>query len=338
MTSIVRGRVLVTGGGGFVGQAVVRRLVAAGREVVVAGRHRYPEVEALGARCAVGDIREGEFLNRAARGCEAVLHVAAKAGIWGRRRDYFSINLEGSERVIEACRANGIGYLVYTSTPSVVFAGRDLSGVDETVPYARRFLCHYAHSKALAEQRVLAANGPELKTVALRPHLVWGPGDSNLIPRLVARGRRGGLARVGDGNNLVDISYIDNVADAHLLALANLEGPATAAGKAYFISQGEPVSLWGWIDDLFTRLSLPPVRKRVSFPAAYAAGMLFETAYRLLGLTSEPPMTRFLAEQLAASHWFSIEAARRDLGYQPRVSTEEGLGRLVSWLATEGRF
>lgn len=326
-------KVLVTGGGGFVGQAIVRKLLAEEVEAVVVGRHRYPEVEGLGVEVKVGDVRDGQFLARAARGCDAVFHVAAKAGVWGRRQDYFSINLTGAEQVVAACRANSIGILVYTSTPSVVFASQDLAGVDERTPYARRFLCHYAHSKALAEQMVLQANSAELKTVALRPHLVWGPGDTNLIPRLVERGKKGLLKQVGNGQNLVDIAYIDNVADAHWLAAVNLATSATAAGKAYFISQGRPVNLWDWINGLFAELGIPTVKKQVSFGTAYVAGALLEGIYRILAQRTEPLMTRFLAQQLAKSHWFSIAAARRDLGYEPKVTTEEGMKRLVAWLS-----
>lgn len=326
-------KALVTGGGGFVGLAIVRRLLAEQIDAVVVGRHRYPEVERLGVECRVGDIRDGQFLTQAARGCDAVFHVAAKAGIWGPRKSYFSINLTGTEQVIRACRNNDIGILIHTSTPSVVFANHDLAGANESAPYAKKFLCHYAHSKALAEDLVLKANGPSLKTVALRPHLVWGPGDTNLIPRLVDRGRRGLLKQVGDGQNLVDIAYIDNVVDAHLLAAANLAETATAAGKAYFISQGEPVRLWAWISGLFAELGIPPVTKQVSFAKAYAAGAVLEAVFRLLRLPGEPLMTRFLALQLAKSHWFSIDAARRDLGYEARVSTAEGMNRLVAWLS-----
>lgn len=326
-------KVLVAGGGGFVGLAVVKKLLSEQVEAVVVGRHRYPEIDRLGVEFKRGDIRDGHFLTRAARGCDAVFHVAAKAGIWGRRQDYFSINLSGTEQVVRACRTNGIGILVYTSTPSVVFANHDLAGVDEQTPYAKRFLCHYAHSKALAEDLLLKANDSELRTVALRPHLVWGPGDNNLIPRLVERGRKGLLTQVGDGQNLVDIAYVGNVADAHWLAALNLESSATAAGKAYFISQGKPVNLWDWINSLFVALGIPPVRKQVSFGKAYAAGAVLEGVYRLLGIRTEPLMTKFLAQQLAKSHWFSIDAARRDLGYAPKVSTEEGMKRLVAWLS-----
>lgn len=326
-------KVLVTGGGGFVGKAVVRELVKRGVAVTVVGRNAYPEVEGMGARVARGDIRDADFLKAAFAGHDLVFHVAAKAGIWGPLAEYDSINVRGTANVIEACRSNIISRLVYTSTPSVVFRNDDLAGVDESTPYAETFLCHYAATKVKAEQMVLAANSANLSTTALRPHLVWGPGDTNLIPRLLDRGRKGMLKIVGDGSNLVDISYIDNVARAHILAAENLEGGGSAAGRSYFISQGEPVNLWNWINDLFERLHIPPVKKQVGFKKAWLAGLVCEKVYALLNRQDEPPMTRFLAEQLAKSHWFSIERARRDLGYRPEeVTTGEGMRRLVEWL------
>ena len=325
-------KALVIGGGGFVGFAVLRKLLEENIDAVVIGRHRYPEVEQLGVEIRLGDIRDDEFLNKSSKDCDLVFHVAAKAGIWGNRKDYFSINLDGTKNVIKACLKNEIPHLVYTSTPSVVFGSQDLEGADEKTPYGNKFLCHYAESKALAEQAVLSANADSLKTTALRPHLIWGPGDTNLIPRLIERGQKRLLRQVGHGGNLVDISYIDNVAEAHLLAAHNLRESGTAAGKAYFISQGESVNLWSWINDLFARLDIPLVEKKVSYKAAYFAGAVCEGVYKLLGKEQEPLMTRFLAEQLAKSHWFSIEAAKRDLGYIPTISTEEGMLAVVHWL------
>lgn len=329
-------RAAVTGGGGFIGRNLVHQLLARGVETLVIGRGAYPDLARAGAIIRSGDIRDRPFLEQAFTGCDTVFHVAAKAGIWGRREEYFSINLTGTENVIAACRGNRVAKLIHTSTPSVVFAGRDIVGGDESLPYPDKFLCHYAASKAAAERAVLAANGPGLATVALRPHLVWGPGDTNLIPRLVARGRQGLLKRVGEGRNLVDISYIDNVVDAHLLAAENLDRTGTAGGKAYFISQGEPVNLWGWINEFFGLVGVQPVVKSVSFRQAKLAGSVLEMVCGLLGLDKEPLMTRFLAEQLAHSHCFSIEAARRDLAYNPRVSTAEGLRRTAEWLTVVG--
>ncbi len=325
-------KVIVTGGGGFIGKAIVRRLLEQGIAVTVVGRRNYPGLPALGASIARGDIRDQSFLLNNFKDHDTVFHVAAIAGIWGGQDLYYSINVSGTENVLAACRANNISRLIYTSTPSVVFSGNDLKGADETTPYAEKFLCHYAESKTIAEKMVLAANCEELMTCAIRPHLVWGPGDTNLIPRLISRGRRKQLRIVGDGDNMVAISYIDNVVSAHLLAAANLEQSASAAGKAYFIAQNEPVNLWNWINELFARLDIPLVEKKVSFKKAWLAGFVLEKIYTLLLWEREPRMTRFLAEQLAKSHWFSLEAAKKDLGYEPQVSTEDGLVRVIEWI------
>ena len=329
-------RVLVTGGGGFVGLALVRGLRERGIATSVVGRHRYPAAEELGARCLVGDIRDQEFMTQAVADHDTVFHVAAKAGIWGSYADYYAVNVIGTENVLAACRRQGVRALVHTSTPSVVFAGRDIEGGDETLPYSSRPLCPYAATKIIAEQKVLAANSETLRTTALRPHLVWGPGDTQIIPRLLERGRQGRLRIVGRGVNRVDISYIDNVADAHVLAAENLAGPGTAAGQAFFISQGEPVVLWQWINALFARTGVRQVSRRVSLRRSARAGWMLEGIYRLLHLEGEPPMTRFLAEQLALSHWFSLAKARNLLGYRPQVSTPQGVDRLVNWLESSG--
>ncbi len=328
-------KAFVVGGGGFVGSAIVRQLADKGAEIGVYGRHHYPHLERYGVRQFQGDMLDSDLLIRSMQGYDTVFHVAAKAGIWGTKQDFELTNITGTRNVLGACFASSVQTLVYTSTPSVVFDRKDLQGADETAPYARRFLCYYASSKAMAEQMVLTANSEVLKTCAIRPHLVWGPGDPHLIPRLIARGKAGQLKIVGDGSNLVDISYIDNVADAHILAADNLNSSATAAGNAYFISQGEPVNLWNWINDLFGRIGIAPVEKKVGLGTAYLIGSLLEGIYMWFSITKEPRMTRFLAEQLARSHWFSIDRASRDLGYTPRISTAEGLTRVVAWLAAK---
>lgn len=326
---------LVTGGGGFVGRAVVKNLLDLGVETRVIGRHPYPEVAAMGARCLAGSIADDKIMDRAADGVDIVFHIAALAGIWGPWQAYYETNVLGTEQVIKSCRKNQVPMLVYTSTPSVVFDRVDIRGGDEQLSYARTFLCHYARSKATAEKMVLAANRDDLLTCALRPHLIWGPGDPHLLPRLLAGGRKRQLKMVGDGSNLVDISYIDNVAHAHILAAKNLAELGTAGGKPYFISQGTPVNLWQWINELFAMMNIPRVERAVSYRAAYGIGRVLESVYGLLRQGSEPKMTRFLAEQLAKSHYFSIAAAKKDLGYEPVVSTEEGLRRTVQWLKTQ---
>ncbi len=323
---------IVIGGGGFVGSAIVKQLIERGEEVAVVGRNYYPEIEKLGVEILQGDILNKDFLTHALKGFHTVYHTAAKAGIWGKYEEYHAINVTGTQNVLNACKNNDVSVLVYTSTPSVVFNQNDIAGEDESLPYADKFLCYYALTKAVAEQEVLESNSSNLKTCALRPHLVWGPGDPHLIPRLLERGKRGLLKQVGKGENMVDISYVDNVAEAHVLAADNLRTVATAAGEAYFISQDEPVNLWSWINELFKRLSVPPVDSKVSFRKAYFAGRVLEGIYSTLGFTNEPRMTRFLAEQLAKSHWFSIEKAKRDLDYTPRISSEDGMNKLVAYI------
>lgn len=326
---------LVTGGGGFVGKAIASQLLANGVEVRVIGRHHYPAIEELGGRCYVGDICNSRLLDQAAQGVDAVFHVAALAGIWGRKELYHQTNVAGTENVIASCQNQSVPTLVYTSTPSVVFNRSDIKGGDETLPYPKQFLCHYAHTKVIAERKVLAAHSETLATCALRPHLIWGPGDPHLLPRLLEKGRKQELKQVGDGTNMVDISYIDNVAYAHILAAENLLSSGTAGGKAYFISQGEPVNLWNWIGELYKEMDVPQISNKVIFPVAYTVGGIMEVIHNFFSIHKEPKMTRFLAEQLAKSHYFSINNAQRDFGYEPLVSTSEGLRRTVEWLKSK---
>lgn len=321
--------VLVTGGGGFLGAVLVRQLLEKGYAVRGFSRNRYPALEERGATWSVGDLRNRDDVQAACEGMDTVFHTAALPGVWGSWETYHGINTLGTQHVLNACRRQGVQRLVYTSSPSVTFDGGDQEGVDESVGYPTKFLAHYPHSKALAEQLVLAANDDNLATCALRPHLIWGPGDPHLIPRIIDRARSGRLRRVGNGENLVDICYVDNAADAHRQAATELTGEAKCAGKAYFISQGEPVNCWQWIDEVLELAGEPPLEKSVSYRAAYTLGGLLEFVYRVTGRASEPPMTRFVAAQLATSHYFDISAAQRDFGYQARVSTEEGMRRLA---------
>ncbi|MBU0717784.1 MAG: NAD-dependent epimerase/dehydratase family protein [Planctomycetes bacterium] len=325
-------KALVTGGGGFLGSRIVQMLHARGDEVVALGRGAYPHHELAGIRTMQADIRNAEAIRTACRGMDVVFHVAALPGIWGRRSEFREINVDGTRNVIGACQTCGVPKLVFTSSPSVVFGRDPLCGVDESQPYPGKYLAHYPETKAAAEQMVLAANGPGLATVALRPHLIWGPGDPHLIPRVIARARAGQLVQVGEGDNLVDITYIDNVAEAHLLAADALSPSSPCAGRTYFISQGEPVSLWPWLNDILRAVGAPEVNRRVSFRKAYTAGAACEAVYRVLGVNQEPPMSRFLASQLAHSHYFDISAAKHDIGYIPRVSVSEGLVRMIEHL------
>lgn len=326
---------LVTGGGGFVGKAIVKQLIAGGVQTRVLGRHHYPEIDQLGGQCIVGDVCDDKAVARASRGVDVVFHTAALAGIWGPFNAYHHTNVRGTETVVDGCRKNGVSMMVYTSTPSVVFDRADIMGGDERLDYPTRFLCHYAQTKVIAERLVLSAHSSSLATCALRPHLIWGPGDPHLLPRLIEQGKKQQLKRVGAGRNLVDITYIDNVAYAHILAAENLATTGTAGGRPYFISQGKPVNLWDWITELFSAMELPPVKSAVSFPVAYHLGGVMEILHKIFSIQKEPKMTRFLAEQLAKSHYFSIDNARMDLGYEPIVSTEAGMQRTLTWLRKE---
>lgn len=308
---------LVTGGGGFLGRYIVQGLLAQGERVRIFQRSPAPDLTQQGVEVHRGSLADAAAVSEAVAGCRGVFHVAAKAGVWGPRAEYWAVNVTGTRHILAACRAKGIRHLVYTSTPSVVFSGEPFTGQDESLPYGRNWLCHYAESKALAEREVLAAHEPgRLEVCALRPHLIWGPGDPHLLPRVLAKAAAGRLTQVGEGRNRVDITHVRNAADAHLLAYEALRA-GVAGGKAYFLSQGDPVNLWSWIGELLSALELPPVRRRLSLRSAYALGAVAETLWRFLPLPGEPPITRFVATELAKDHWFSIAAARRDLGYRP---------------------
>ncbi|MCJ0826198.1 NAD-dependent epimerase/dehydratase family protein [Luteimonas sp. 50] len=330
-------KLLVTGGGGFLGQALCRGLVARGHAVTSFNRGLYPALDALGVRQIQGDLADREavlaaFAGAGAAGFDGVFHNAAKAGAWGSRDSYHRANVVGTDNVLAACRAHGIGKLVYTSTPSVTHrATRPVAGgTADTVPYGEHVKAPYASTKIVAEKAVLAANNAALATIALRPRLIWGPGDAQLLPRLAQRARAGRLRLVGGGDNLVDTTYIDNAAQAHFDAFEHLAPGAACAGRAYFISNGEPKPMREIVNALLAAVDAPPVTKSLPFGAAYAIGAACEAAWTLLPLRGEPPLTRFLAEQLATTHWYDMGPALRDFGYRPRVSIAEGLKRLAA--------
>jgi nucleoside-diphosphate-sugar epimerase len=325
--------VLVTGGGGFLGGAIVRLLVARGDSVRSFSRSRYPRLDAMGVDQVQGDLADAQALQTACQGVDLVFHVAAIPGVWGPYDVFYQTNVVGTENIIQACRDNGIGRLVYTSSPSVVFDGRDMEGGDESLPYPSAYQTHYPRTKAMAERRVRRAEGGRLRTIALRPHLIWGPGDNHLVPRIIQRARR--LRRVGDGQNKVDTIYVDNAAHAHLLAAEKLALRPELSGRAYFISQDAPIPLWDMVNAILVAADLPPVTRTLSVASARRAGAVLEWLYRTFRLPGEPQMTRFLAEELSTSHWFDIRAAKEDLGYRPLISTEEGLDRLRRWLREE---
>jgi nucleoside-diphosphate-sugar epimerase len=337
-------RVLVTGAGGFVGFRIAKMLRARGDDVRSIARSAYPKLDEIGVQHVRGDLVDKRVVRDAVDGMDAVVHVAAKAGgMWGDASDYEKSNVDATQNVIDACIERGVERLVFTSTPSVASDGGDAQGANESLPYASTFLHAYGRTKAEAERRVLKANasphkkGPGvLLTCALRPHLVIGDGDPHLLPRFVARAKAGRLAWIGGGRSLVDVTYVDNAAHAHLLALDALgDQMHKPAGKPYFISQGNPVQIATLLNGIFRGIGLREVNRSVPMPVAYAGGALCEVVWSMFPLKSDPPMTRFVAKQLGTSHYFDLSAARRDLGYETIVDDDEMMRRIIAWLKGE---
>jgi len=322
-------KALVTGGGGFLGRAIVQRLRERGNDVRTFQRGRYADLESLGIECFRGDLSNVDTLASAIEGCDVVFHVAAKVGVWGKYREFYNSNVVGTRNVLELCKRYGVAKLVYTSSPSVIFSGHDDGGLNESAPYPRHYLSPYPETKALAERLVLAANSQQFATIVLRPHMIWGPGDTHIVPRVLKLAQAGRLRLVGDGRNLVDSTYIDNAATAHVLAVDRLASVAPCAGRAYFITNGEPLPIAELLGKILSAASLTPDLPSIPPSVAYSLGAVMESLHRVLRLSGEPLMTRFVARELATAHWFDISASKRDLGYEPAISIDEGINRLA---------
>lgn len=328
-------KVLVTGANGFLGANLVSHLLNRGYQVRALVRGKNDALSNLGVEVVHGDLRNLDPIESACEGIEVVFHVAGVSGIWGPWKHFHSSNTIATRNVVEACRHQQVRKLIYTSSPSVTFDGQHQINIDESAPYPKKFLCHYPHSKALAERYVLDSNDDAtLMTCALRPHLIWGPRDRHLIPRLIERAKKRQLVRVGDGTNLVDNIYVDNASIAHIQAAEAMRPGAAVCGKAYFLSQGDPVNCWDWINDILKLANLPRLRRSISFFWAYRLGAVLETYHEMFDIQREPRMTRFLAAQLAKSHYFDISRAQRDFGFSPEISIDEGMKRLGTSMAT----
>lgn len=326
-------KALVTGGGGFLGKAVVRKLVEKKIEVWSFSRGRYPELDRMGVIQIQGDLADKADVAAAFQGMDTVFHVAAKPGIWGRYDSYYRVNVTGTENVIAACRENKVARLVHTSSPSVIFDDYDMENVDESIPYPDKYLAPYPKTKAMAEKAVVKAAREGLSAIILRPHLIWGPEDNHLLPGIVSRAGR--LRVVGPEDDLVDTIYVDNAADAHILAAEKLITNPGLSGNIYFISQDEPVSKWTMANAFLKAAGKPPIKGHISARTAYVAGVVFESVYTLFNIKSDPPLTRFAAKEMATSHWFDISRVKADLGYAPKISIAEGLERLEAWVADQ---
>jgi nucleoside-diphosphate-sugar epimerase len=323
---------LITGGGGFIGSAIARELKKMGFTITIFCRGDYPELKSMGAIVKRGDISDREAVSDACEKIDIVFHVAAKAGIWGSYRDYFNINVRGTENIVNACKKNRIKWLVFTSSASVVFDGNEIRGGDESLPYPRSPLSYYTGTKALAEICVLNADSESLRTIAIRPHIVIGPGDNHLLPRILERAGKGKLRQVGDGRNVVDLTFIDNVVKAHVCAARAIMERPDVSGKPYFISNGEPVLLWDVINMILKGAGMGPVRSSIPAVRAYSFSLIAEATYRILNIGREPILTKFLVHELSKSHWFNINSARNLLDYCPGISNKESITRTIAWL------
>jgi 2-alkyl-3-oxoalkanoate reductase len=323
-------KVLVTGASGMLGRVTAQRLLARGDDVTVLQRRP----SGLPCTEVLGDVADEFVVRRAVAEQDAVVHLAAKVDVTGPWVEYARINIGGTQNVLTACAAEGVGRLVHVSSPSVAHAGTPLCGAGADAADPARARGHYSRSKAVAEQEALAADSADLAVLAVRPHLVWGPGDEQLVARIVARARSGRLPLIGSGTALIDTTYVDNAAGA-LVAAVDACGPVH--GEALVVSNGEPRPVAEVLRRLCSAASVPSPRGRVPAPIAWLAGAAVEGFWAATRRRSTPPMTRFLAEQLSTAHWFDQRRTRALLRWRPEVDLDEGFARLAAWYADASR-
>lgn len=327
-TSVDLGLCLVIGGGGFLGRYIVQMFLQQGRPVRVLGRHHYPALAELGADCWQGDITSEEDTLQACQGVSTVFHTASVSAMWGRKRLLHQVNVEGTANVLKACLQSNVSRLIYTSSPSVAIGQKSIRNGDESLPYPEQYIADYPRSKSQAEKMVLQANSEKLLTCALRPHLLWGPDDPHILPRIREAADKGRLRQIGDGENFVTITHVKNAALGHILAANELAGQARCAGKPYFLGDAEPICLWPWLNQVLEIWGMPPIRGRISWRVARLFAQISEAWHTIMPFLGEPLMTAFVVDQLARSHSFSFAAATRDFAYLPLLSPEEGLETL----------
>ncbi|WP_127715927.1 NAD-dependent epimerase/dehydratase family protein [Halobacteriovorax sp. HLS] len=325
--------ILVTGAGGFLGKYIAKLLIEQGHHVVNFSRNSYPELEELGVENRTGDLQDLASIDNALEGITGIFHVAGKVAMWGKWEDFYNVNTVGTMNLIKCAKRRGISKFVYTSTPSVVFGKEEIHGENETLNYPKEYLSLYAKSKMMAEKYVLESNSENFYTCALRPHLIFGPGDQNIIPRLLDAAQKNKLKIVGDGENLVDIIYVENAAKAHVQAFDKLGSGSKVCGQAYFIAQEKPVKLWSFINTILEKKAIAPVKKKISLRKAYFIGSVIEFILRSFRIWNvHPPMSRFVALQLSKSHYFSHGKALEHFDYSPEVSIEQAIDRTIASL------
>jgi nucleoside-diphosphate-sugar epimerase len=323
-------KVLVTGATGFLGGALARRLHRMGWNVTAVGRNREAgaQLETDGIRFMRADLTDAAAMLDACRGQEIVFHSGALSSPWGLANEFYASNVFGTENVVQGCMENQVGRLVHVSTPSIYFACESRLNVREDDPLPVKPINEYARTKLLAERVVDQAHRDGLAVITIRPRAIFGPGDTTILPRLIDRLQRRRLRVIGDGQNVADLSYVENVVDALILCV---DSPVSTLGQKYNITNGEPVKLWEMVEKLCAALGLEYPKKRIAYPLTNAVAGAMEAVYRLLPDHPEPPLTRYAVGVLAMSTTLDIKAARRDLGYVPRISNEEGFDCFVEW-------
>jgi nucleoside-diphosphate-sugar epimerase len=324
VTGLGGSTVLVTGASGMLGRAVARTLLAHGAHVRTFQR-RPALVD--GAHDVLGSVTDPGAVARAVAGCDAVVHLAAKVDITGAEDAYRQVNVEGTRHLLVAARASGVGRVVHVSSPSVAHVGGSLVGAPASPAVPGLARGPYARTKAAAELLALAADTPAMRVVVVRPHVVWGPGDTQLVGRVVARARAGRLPVLGTGAPLIDTTYVDNAADALVAAVS---APDDVCGQAYVVTNGEPRPVLELLRAICAAAGAPLPTVHVPGVLARALGGGLDAVWARLPLGGEPPLTRFVAEQLSTAHWFDQRRTREALGWSPRVSLDEGLARLAA--------
>lgn len=328
--------VFITGGGGFLGRYIIEQLISLNcKKIISYGRSQQPELVEMGVEVICGDISNSELLSNNSKGVDILFHTAAKAGIWGKYKEFYNTNVEGTKSVIVACQKNKIPILINTSSPSVVSTDHDIKGENENLPYPDNYLAYYPETKAEAEQIVANSANSHLRTISLRPHLIWGPRDPHILPRIFAKAAQKRLIQIGDGENIVDLTYVENAAFAHIKAAESLIDSDRASGNKYFISDDNPLSLWEWINDRLKDMEFSTIKKNISYRKAKNIGAIFEFIFKLLNISSEPPVTRFVAAQMAFSHYFDISAAKNDLKYSPMIDNSEAIKKTINYFKGE---
>ncbi len=322
-------KILITGAGGFLGFEIAKLLTEnKNLKVINISRSHHVKLDEIGVETIKCDISNKEQVSQIdLTDVEGIFHVAAIAGVWGKASDFYNVNFLGTKNLVDRAIESNMKHFIYTSTPSVVFGKDDIIAGDESLDYPEKYYTDYARTKSMAEKYVRSKSSESFRTISIRPHLIWGPGDPHLIPRLKQKAMNNKLKQVGDGENLVDIIYVENASLAHVQAFEALI-KRNIGGRCYFIGQENAIKLWGFINQVLEKSNLNPVQSQVSEKLAFNLGYVFEKIFSFFGIQKpEPPMTRFVAMQLAKSHYFSHEAAKNDFDYKIKYTIEEGLER-----------